>query len=108
MEPVEDPDLSGDGTSKEYKKNWARLIQKIYEVDPLSCPKCHGRMPIISFIENEEVIKKILKHLDLWKISPPELWRVKARPPPKANRPQPNVHYRLLSRPGATQLNFAD
>ena len=84
LEPVEDPDLSGDGTSKEYRKNWARLIQKIYEVDPLSCPKCHGRMRIISFIENEEVIKKILKHLDLWKI--------KARPPPKANRPQPNVH----------------
>ena len=21
---------------------WARLIQKIYEVDPLTCPKCKG------------------------------------------------------------------
>ena len=76
--------LKPDGTSKEYRKNWARLIQKIYEVDPLTCPKCHGRMRIISFIEYEEVIKKILKHLGLWKI--------KARPPPKANRPRPNVH----------------
>jgi transcriptional regulator with GAF, ATPase, and Fis domain len=31
-------------------KNWARLIQKIYEVDPLTCPKCQGRMRIIAFI----------------------------------------------------------
>ena len=30
---------------KGYRKNWARLIQKIYEVDPLTCPKCHGPMP---------------------------------------------------------------
>ena len=26
--------LEPDGTSKEYRKNWARLIQKIYEVAP--------------------------------------------------------------------------
>lgn len=31
LEPVE--------SSKDYRKNWARLIQKIYEVDPLTCPK---------------------------------------------------------------------
>jgi hypothetical protein len=48
---------------RDHRKNWARLIQKIYEVDPLSCPKCQGRMKIISFIEDEEVIEKILKHL---------------------------------------------
>ena len=29
------------------------------------CPKCHGRMKIIDFIEDEEVIEKILKHLIL-------------------------------------------
>ena len=32
--------LELEGSSKEYKRNWARLIQKIYEVDPLTCPKC--------------------------------------------------------------------
>jgi hypothetical protein len=52
-------------SSKEYRKNWARLIQKIYEVDPLTCPKCSGEMKVISIIEDEEVIKKILKHLGL-------------------------------------------
>ena len=69
--------LEQEGSKKECRKNWARLIQKIYEVDPLTCPKCHGRMRIISFIEDEEVIKKILKHLGLWD--------VKARPRPGDN-----------------------
>ena len=44
-------------------------------------------MKVISFIEDEEVIKKILKHLGLREINPPEVWRVKARPPPKATGP---------------------
>jgi hypothetical protein len=35
--------LHPEESSKEYRKNWARLIQKIYEVDPLTCPKCRGR-----------------------------------------------------------------
>ena len=34
-------------------------------------------MKVISVIEDEEVIKKILKHLGLWKVKP--------RPPPRAN-----------------------
>lgn len=60
-------------------KKWARLIQKIYEVDPLTCPKCSGVMKVISVIEDEEIIKKIFKHLGLWDR--------KARPPPKAAGP---------------------
>jgi hypothetical protein len=74
LEPIEDPVFSGDGFSKEYRKNWARLIQKIYEVNPLTCPKCHGRMRIVVFIEQPEIIKKILKHLGLWewKACPPQ------------------------------------
>jgi len=71
--------LEPDGSSNEYRKNWARLIQKIYEVDPLTCPKCSGKMKVISVIEDEDVIKKILKHLGLWD--------QKARPPPKATDP---------------------
>ena len=36
-------------------------------------------MKIISFIEEEQLVKKILKHLDLWD--------VKHRPPPRTNSP---------------------
>jgi hypothetical protein len=41
------------------------LIKKIYEVDPLICPECSGPMRIIAFIEEEEVIRKILERLKL-------------------------------------------
>jgi hypothetical protein len=66
---------------------WARLIQKIYEVDPLTSPKPalslwnegQGQMRILAFIEDKEVIEKILKHLSLWDS--------KVRPPPKVKAP---------------------
>ncbi len=60
-------------------RTWARLIQKIYEVDPLTCPKCQGQIRILAFIEDEEVIEKILKHLGRWDL--------KVRPPPKVKAP---------------------
>jgi hypothetical protein len=74
--------LQPEESSREYRKNWARLIQKIYEVDPLTCPKCHGPMRVISFIEDQNVIKKILKHLNLWEVKP--------RPPPRMSKAQPS------------------
>ena len=55
------------------------MIQKIYEIDPLTCPHCQGTMKIIAFIEQEEIIQKILKHIGLWE--------VKNRPPPRAHSP---------------------
>ena len=30
------------------------------------CPKCGGQMRLISLIEEDGVIEKILRHLDLW------------------------------------------
>jgi len=44
------------------------LIQRVYEVDPMECPKCGGKMIVISFIPPpmEKVIDKILKHCGLW------------------------------------------
>jgi hypothetical protein len=55
------------------------LIQKIYEVDPLTCPQCRGAMRVIAFIEDEAIVNKILKHLGLWDI--------KRKPRPLANAP---------------------
>jgi len=51
------------------RSRWAALIKKVYEVDPLKCPKCGGQMRIISFIEKKDqadIIEKILKHCGLW------------------------------------------
>jgi hypothetical protein len=57
--------IDSDRTPAACRKSWARLIQKIYEVDPLVCPKCQGAMRIISFIEDPSVIRAILEHLGL-------------------------------------------
>ncbi len=42
---------------------WARLIHKVYEVDPLECPKCGAPMQVIALIDGAEVIRRILEHL---------------------------------------------
>jgi hypothetical protein len=57
--------IADDSYNKGCNKSWARLIKKIYEVDPLVCPKCKGSMRIIAFIEDYKVIKKILDWLGI-------------------------------------------
>ena len=42
-------------TGNTFRRNWARMILKIYEVDPLVCPKCFGAMRIISFIVDDYI-----------------------------------------------------
>ncbi len=60
--------------SRELKRRWSHFIRKVYETDPLVCPKCSGKMKIISFIDQGAIIKKILQHLGLWEEShaPPD------------------------------------
>ena len=48
-------------------KTWRELIKKVWEVDPLTCPRCGSEMKIISLIQDPDVIRQILKHLGLWK-----------------------------------------
>ena len=63
--PIQNPESESD-FKKEARRHWARLIKKVYEVDPLICPNCSGRMRIIRFIEDATVIERILRHLGLW------------------------------------------
>ncbi len=49
--------IEAQGNEKAFRKSWARLIQKIYEVDPLVCPKCQGTMRIISLCEAIDYVK---------------------------------------------------
>ncbi|MCE9554089.1 MAG: hypothetical protein K8T91_12035 [Planctomycetes bacterium] len=66
---------------------WAMLIQRVYEVDPLKCPKCNGTMKIISFIERGQsvVIERILKLCGLWE--GPIRTLANPRPPPGTGPP---------------------
>ena len=52
--------------SRRRRQLWAVLLKKVWDVDALKCPKCGGQMKVISFIEQPSVIRRILKHLDLW------------------------------------------
>ena len=56
----------GEVSASAAKRAWARLIKQVYEADPLICPQCAGPMRIIAFIEQPEVIEKILTHLGIW------------------------------------------
>ena len=60
--------------SRRRRQLWAVLLKKVWNVDALKCPKCGGQMKVISFIEQPSVIRRILKHLDLWE---------DPRPPPE-------------------------
>jgi len=58
-------------------RGWAEMIKKVYEIDPLICPKFGGTMHIVSFIEDYKVIEKIIKHLKL-------TFQAERPPPPQA------------------------
>jgi len=65
-EHVEIIDVSDYKPRRIPSKQWRDCIRKIYEVDPLCCPNCGGKMKIVSFITEQQVIRQILKHLGLW------------------------------------------
>ncbi len=47
-------------------KKWRELIKKVWELDPMNCPQCGSEMRMVALIDDNEVIEKILRHLDLW------------------------------------------
>ncbi len=47
------------------RRGWAEMIRKVYEIDPLICPRCKGQMRIIAFITDYPVVDRILNHLKL-------------------------------------------
>ena len=43
----------------------AEMTRKVYEVDPLTYPKCQGQMRTIAFITDYSLIDRIINHLKL-------------------------------------------
>jgi hypothetical protein len=62
------------------RASWARLIRRIYEVDPLLCPRCQGPLALISVLVDPRVVDAILRHLDV----SDEPLTLHARDPPAA------------------------
>jgi hypothetical protein len=56
------PEMQESDYRREFSKSsWAACIKRIYEIDPLECPKCKAQMRIIAFIQDEHSIKDIMK-----------------------------------------------
>ncbi len=58
---------------------WATCIKRIFEIDPLECPRCRGEMRIIAFLTDEREILKIAESLRV----------PRAQAPPKMRRSPP-------------------
>ena len=59
-----EPRAEGDSDfTKARRASGARLIRRIYESDPLLCPRCGNTMEILAIITEPRVIDHILRHL---------------------------------------------
>jgi hypothetical protein len=66
------------------RRGWARLLRRVYETDPLVCPRCQGVMRVVAFITEGRVISRILDHLGASAFRAP---RDRAPPPAPAAVP---------------------
>jgi hypothetical protein len=82
--PVEEATVPDGPSRAAHRRRWAELIRRVYEVDPLVCPRCGGEMRVIGFITQPAVIDRILDHLRRRdKTARP------TRPPPHSPQPVP-------------------
>ena len=63
---------------------WARLIRRIFEVDPLRCKNCGAEMRLIAFVTDFHQVRKILEHIGEPTLRPPPL--APNIPPPELSR----------------------
>ncbi|MCJ7755776.1 MAG: hypothetical protein MUP13_14540 [Thermoanaerobaculales bacterium] len=87
----------------EVTRRWAALLRGLFEVDPLTCPRCPGTMRIIAVITHAAVIDQILTHLRTRTTAPgepsppsthaPAIWGAPRRPlATPASQPAPDTH----------------
>jgi hypothetical protein len=67
--------------SKRRRTDWATLLKRSMGLDPLSCPRCGGRMGMVGLFEEEPEIRRALLAMGL---SPEPPHPSPARPPPQA------------------------
>jgi len=58
LEPEAEPAFS-----KARRASWARLLKRIFEVDPMLCPRCGSELAVVAAITEPDVIDRILRHI---------------------------------------------
>ncbi|MGB6850023.1 MAG: hypothetical protein WBG05_17640 [Thermoanaerobaculia bacterium] len=63
------PALAGDDPvdafTRQIRLSWAKLIRRVYEIDPLLCPFCGAEMKILAFITDFATARAIRRSLKL-------------------------------------------
>ena len=73
--------------ARQARHRWAELLRRIFEVDPLACPRCGEQMRIVAFITEPKTIDHILDHLRRTAPTrprpraPPRRWKSAAKAP---------------------------
>ena len=57
--------VDGDEFTRRARLSWAKLIRRVYEVDPLWCPFCGAEMKILAFILDFGTARAIRRSLKL-------------------------------------------
>ena len=78
--PIDHPDDAETAFAKSRRKSWARLLRKIFEVDPMICARCGVEMKVISVVTSPKTIDRILAHVKSGKGHDP----FEARAPPSS------------------------
>ena len=88
-----------DWTLRAARYRWAELLRRIFEVDPLSCPRCRGPMRILAVLTDPAQIARILAHRAR------ALERTRS-PPPRRRRAAPRTEHPPAGRSPARGLGW--
>jgi hypothetical protein len=67
---------------------WAELLQRVFDIDALRCPRCGSTLRVVAAIEDPDVARRILECLELPARAPPLAPAAVESPqpdPPEAN-----------------------
>ncbi len=70
----DETEVQSQGVKGSAKRSaWARLIKKVYGIDPLICKKCGSEMSIVAFIMDPKQIDRIMEYLKKQGRAPPAI-----------------------------------
>jgi hypothetical protein len=96
---IESCDIATKRTTQ-HRHRWAELLQRVFEIDALRCPRCGSRLRLIAAIEDPAVARKILECLKLPARAPPLEPASRAAISPEVIAPDPHADWEFnQSRP---------
>jgi hypothetical protein len=69
--PGVDPRGTAPNGGTRYRHRWAELLQRVFGIDALRCPRCGSTLHLIAAIEDPDIARKILECLKLPARAPP-------------------------------------